>query len=287
METAYTYELVASPLENVVVDLIKQARESLFVSTPYIKSYGVELLLGHAKAQKLSLLTNLSLANVTGVNFDFDSLLALEKHFEIRISSLEKLHAKIYVADADLALVTSANLTRGGLQENYEYGVLIRDKSTVLTLQADMSHYFSLGNIFDPRALLEIQEEIQEIKNLRAELEQTAQARRLKRALRAKEESLQMKLLTNRIRGRTINSIFSETILYLLRRYGPLTTEQLHLFIKEIHPDICDDTIDRVINGQHFGKKWKHMVRNAQQFLKSNGLITLREGRWGLIDALH
>jgi hypothetical protein len=48
---------------------------------------------------------------------------------------------------------------------------------------------------------------------------------------------------------------------------------------------MCDDSIDRVIDGVHFGKKWKHMVRNTQQFLKSRREIELREGLWRLVSA--
>jgi hypothetical protein len=69
------------------------------------------------------------------------------------------------------------------------------------------------------------------------------------------------------------HAIFSDTILYLLKKNGPLTTAELHPLIQSIHPDICDDSIDRVINGQHFGKKWKHQVRSVQQLLKRQGLI--------------
>lgn len=283
MEIAAPYQLVASPLEKTIIDLIQQAKESLFVSAPYIKSYGAEALLANAKTRKLSLLTHLSLTNVCGAGFDFESLVALGNHFEMTVSSLEKLHAKIYIADISLALVTSANLTLGGLRENYEYGVLIRDPNTVHALHVDMAHYFSLGNVFEPHTLVNIQEDIQAIKRLKSELDQTIQAHKLKQALKSKEESFQTKVFMNRVRGRTINSIFSETILYLLSRYETLTTKQLHMLIKEIHPDICDDTIDRVINGQHFGKKWKHMVRNAQQYLKSNGLVGLDNGKWKLI----
>jgi hypothetical protein len=47
----------------------------------------------------------------------------------------------------------------------------------------------------------------------------------------------------------------------------------LHGYIHDIHPDICDDTLDRVIDGQHFGKLWKHRVRTAQAHLKEKGLI--------------
>lgn len=51
------------------------------------------------------------------------------------------------------------------------------------------------------------------------------------------------------------NEIFSNTILYLLKKRNGLSTYEMHPRIQEIHPDICDDSIDRVINGQHFGKK--------------------------------
>jgi len=82
--------------------------------------------------------------------------------------------------------------------------------------------------------------------------------------------------------GRTINAIFSNTILYLLKKKGSLSTEEIHPLIQMMRPDICDDSIDRVINGQHFGKKWKHLFRNAQQSLKKEGLIYLEGGKWHL-----
>jgi len=50
--------------------------------------------------------------------------------------------------------------------------------------------------------------------------------------------------------------------------------------VQQIHPDLCDDTIDRVIDAVHFGKKWKHYVRNAQQALKRKGLIDFDGQRW-------
>ncbi|MFQ6007779.1 MAG: hypothetical protein ACE5K8_02400, partial [Candidatus Zixiibacteriota bacterium] len=64
-------------------------------------------------------------------------------------------------------------------------------------------------------------------------------------------------VLRARAAGRAPHAIFAEAILYLLR-IGPATTEELHAKIQAIHPDLCDDSIDRVIDGRHFGKKWKH-----------------------------
>ncbi|MGB9178477.1 MAG: hypothetical protein WCB68_04450, partial [Pyrinomonadaceae bacterium] len=58
----------------------------------------------------------------------------------------------------------------------------------------------------------------------------------------------------------------------------------LHNMIEVIHPDLCDNSIDRVIDGKRFGKKWKHAVRTAQQNLKKKGLIILDSGRWSVSD---
>ena len=79
--------------------------------------------------------------------------------------------------------------------------------------------------------------------------------------------------------GESTNSIFARTILYLLRG-NPMTTQDINERIRGIHPDLCNDGVDRVINGVRFGKKWKHSVRNAQQFLKRGGQVELVEGYW-------
>jgi hypothetical protein len=73
--------------------------------------------------------------------------------------------------------------------------------------------------------------------------------------------------------------VFSEVILYLLSK-GPLPTVQMHPLIQRLLPDLCDDTVELVINGQPFGKKWKHHVRNAQQSLKRQGVIQFDGRRW-------
>jgi len=63
-----------------------------------------------------------------------------------------------------------------------------------------------------------------------------------------------------------------------------MSTEELHPLIQEAFPDLCDDDIDRIIDGRHFGKKWKHAVRTAQQHLKKKGLIKLKGGEWQLMS---
>ena len=63
-----------------------------------------------------------------------------------------------------------------------------------------------------------------------------------------------------------------------------MRTEELHPLVQLLHPDLCDDSVDRVIDGEHFGKKWKHYVRNAQQYLKRNGEIQFDGSRWHLVS---
>jgi hypothetical protein len=82
-----------------------------------------------------------------------------------------------------------------------------------------------------------------------------------------------------------LHTVFARTIAFLLRRQGPLTTQQLHPLVQQLHPDLCDDRVDRVIDGKRFGKKWKHAVRTAQQQLKKAGAVALVDGYWRLVAA--
>ncbi len=278
------FRLVPSPAKDALLEIVHSATDTLFVVAPYIKQYGVHLLLEHGSGWRVKVLTNLSLGNVAGNGYDLDALLLLGERYPITVSSLGKLHAKVYVADEKIALLTSANLTYGGLQGNYEYGVLLRDKRIVRELVQDLNAYFELGNVFDRAGLMLLQDEVERLKTLQRELQKTPEAQELRKAMSERENRVKEELLRNRARGKSINAVLSETLIYLLRARGALSTAELHPLIQEIHPDICDDTIDRVINGQHFGKKWKHMVRNAQQHLKSRGTIALIEGKWQLVE---
>lgn len=79
----------------------------------------------------------------------------------------------------------------------------------------------------------------------------------------------------------TTNLIFSRTVLYLLSS-DSLSTEQIHPLVQQIHPDICDDSIDRIIGGVRFGICWKHIVRNGHQSLRRRGAISYGGGIWRL-----
>ncbi|MCD6239556.1 MAG: NgoFVII family restriction endonuclease [Thermotogae bacterium] len=281
-----------SPWKNEFIDVISKTRKELFMFSPFINVEGVRILSDAVQTKssiEISLITNLTPQNIVNGITEPAALLELYKQFtQVKVSSLGRLHAKVYVIDNKIGIITSANLTSGGLINNFEYGVLINNKSIISTIKEDMLKYYSLGNILDKNLLEKINEETNKLCRIRNKTDDLIKNTKLAQLLRKSIESLDFELLRNRIKeGKTINAIFSDTILYLLKKKGSLSTDELHPLIQAIHPDICDDSIDRVINGQHFGKKWKHLVRDAQQSLKKKGLIYLRGEKWHLTREIY
>jgi len=194
---------------------------------------------------------------------------------------LPRLHAKVYVTDDDCAIVTSANLTAGGLQRNYEYGVKVIDKRTIHTIAKDIMSYSNLGAIISANNL-ENYSRVAASLRVTYVRQQKAIEKSVKKEFEKEVLSAEDELIRLRLAGGAMHTVFAKTILYLLKSYGPMSTTELHPRIQAIHPDLCDDTIDRVIDGKHFGKKWKHAVRTAQQQLKRRGIIFLVGDCWRL-----
>ena len=283
------YKLIISPWKNEFIDAIKTTKEELIISSPFIDSKGIQILkeaISSRNSIELSLVTNITAKNLISGFTEPSAILELYEHFNnVRVSSLGRLHAKVYIIDEKIGIITSANLTGGGLIGNFEYGILLKNREMVASIKNDMLEYYSFGNIFDRETLEKIRNEVELLREKRELKERMPKSSELDKLLKAREENIETEILKNRIKGgKTINSIFAETILYILKKKGPLSTEEMHPLIQALHPDICDDSIDRVINGQHFGKKWKHLVRNAQQFLKRKGLIYLKNGKWHLSE---
>jgi len=280
--------LLISPWKNEFIDALSQTQRELFISSPFVSLEGVRILsdcLDNKSNLQVSLITNLTVQNIINGATEPAALLELMNQFgHVNISVLGRLHAKVYLIDDKIGIITSANLTGGGLMSNFEYGVLIDDPDIVFTIKEDMLNYYALGNVVDKALLERLNEESQKLCEVRRRTDDLIESSTLARLLKQSTEALQVEMLRNRLKGgRTINAIFSETILYLLEKKGPLTTTELHPLIQSIHPDICDDSIDRIIDGQHFGKKWKHLVRNAQQYLKRKGLVKQQGVKWDLV----
>ena len=80
----------------------------------------------------------------------------------VSVKSLSSLHAKIYIADQNKAIVTSANLTLGGLLSNTEYGVFIRDHDLVNRIHRDVTSFLEKSEPISYEKLRKICKEIVE-----------------------------------------------------------------------------------------------------------------------------
>jgi hypothetical protein len=232
---------------------------------------------GLAETLRVRVVTDISAGNLLSGATDVSALLLLaEQVRNVHIIYLPRIHAKVFVSGSSLALVGSANFTDGGAFANLEYGVALRDPVQVQRVEADIVRYAELGAPVAKERLADLRDRAASLRHAVQEEQRTInrRVRQLSAELRRNTED---ELLRGRVQGRSVGAIFADTILYLLN-HGPMTTVELHGYVQQIHPDLCDDTTDRVIDGQHFGKLWKHQVRTAQQHLKKQERIVYDPG---------
>lgn len=289
MSVVHPIQALPSPWDATFSQLVATASHDLLILSPYITGGPIEKALSILKRCRtdhtiqMRLVTNISPASLATGVLDIGALLrTLEAVPKASLTHLPRLHAKVYIADDTCAVVTSANMTDGGLSLNYEFGLFLNDPLLVTKVRKDAEAYAALGATVSREALIDLKATVEELVSLRRKAERDVNPR-LKRALNSQLRLAELKVLRVRARGKTTHGIFAETLMYLLAR-GPQRTVDLHRMIQRIHPDLCDDSLDRVIDGVHFGKKWKHYVRTAQQHLKRRGMITYEQGRWYRTD---
>ena len=268
--------------------LFSNVKSELTISSPYISDAGADLLINSVsdifkEKGLLRFITDLSPKNIYQGStnpFSFDKL--FQNINLVQVFHLPKLHTKVYIQDNQKAIVTSGNLTAGGLYNNFEYGVFTSDNSFVSYIKNDLTDYGNLGalvNYSDIQNYCNLSEKVSEIylkkeKSFNKEIEN--QFNNIVGL--ANDELIKFKLASGKI-----HPIFEKTILYILNKYGALEQDTINGFIQEIHPDLCDNKVDRVINGVAFGKKWKHAARTAMQTLKKYQKVELIEGKWILV----
>ena len=279
------FRLVGRNWNHALARLVASVKTELLISSPYVTQDGIDLITVNLppstrNAGRLRFLTDLSPLNICQGSTDPRALQSLtEAVSNVQLTHLPRLHAKVYVADSDRAIVTSGNLTHAGLLLNYEYGLEITDHTIVEAVQRDVATYSELGAAVLPQRLAAYCQIVDRVRATYRRQQATivkSVRQEFNEAFRIAEDEL----IRLRLTGGALHTVFAKTILYLLQNRGPLTTTDLHPMIEAIHPDLCDNTIDRVIDGKRFGKKWKHAVRTAQQQLKKQELVRLVGNRW-------
>ncbi len=280
-------QAILSPWSATFEDFVRSIDRRAIIVAPFITERPLQdfsLLLNTVKAPQIDLLTNLNPDSLLNGSIDSGAIADFCREVPTTVvRHLPGLHAKVYVADDHTAIVTSGNLTLGSLCRNYEYGILVKDSELVQKIARDLQEYSNLGAFVSPDELDHLAEASRSLSDKHARALSSARAS-IRQAF-----SIQLEAVRDSVRqlrgkaGESTNSIFTRTIVYLLNK-GPLTTRELHPLIQNIHPDLCDDSVERVINEIHFGKEWKHRVRGAQVVLRRKGIIDLVDEKWFLVQ---
>ncbi len=271
-------------------------REPAIVAAPYITRQPVGRLIKglgrRRKSIKLDVLTSLHPDHLIDGSLDPDAWSRLcDAVPGSSVTHLLHLHTKSYVADAHTAIVTSSNLTNGGLWRNHEPGVAITHPDDVKDIADNLQEYGSLGVPVSESELAELHD-LSRLARQGGSNPVGVQGSDSSPQRKIVYDAINEKLIAPRIGSgdfvsnpdASVTAQFAEAILYVFRRHGPMPTRELGALARYPKPELCDDDVDRVINGRAFGKRWKHDIRNAQQQLKREGKISLKNRKWQMIQ---
>src|SRR5438445_4272062 len=272
---------------NYLSELFQSVDSDLTVSSPYISDLGADFLSKNVSNKfkeegTLRFLTDLSPKNIyQGATNPNSFRLLFDSINKIQIFHLCRLHAKVYISDEKSAVITSGNLTAGGIFRNFEYGVRVNEGQFVSSIKSDLLGFADLGakvGLAEINHYCEISDEVSKLYSEKEKSVKSEAELRFRQAITKANDQL----ISASLSGGALHTVFERTIQYLLKKNGPMATPDIHYLVEEIHPDLCDNSVDRVIDGVRFGKKWKHAVRTAQQQLKKKGIIDLVDGLWTL-----
>jgi phosphatidylserine/phosphatidylglycerophosphate/cardiolipin synthase-like enzyme len=164
-------KLHTRPMRAALAEVLRSASEDLLIAAPYIKQVEAnwvcdQLVEKRSEQQcRLQVLTDIRSDSILTGFLDVDALQMFHnRHRQTEIISLPRLHAKVYIADTSRALVTSANLTPAGLDQNFEYGISFEDSGLVRKLKSDLEAYARLGNVLSNTELQSLLDVAQKLK---------------------------------------------------------------------------------------------------------------------------
>ncbi|KAB2912391.1 MAG: hypothetical protein F9K30_20830 [Dechloromonas sp.] len=126
--------IVTSPWRVEFNAFVGAVKNTLRVVAPFYSSEPMVELLRRCKGRKKYFLLALEEQAVKGNFQAISAIKTILKDRESEVRFIRNLHAKFVVADEREAIVTSANLTGGGLDKNIEMGVRFNDLKIVKSL---------------------------------------------------------------------------------------------------------------------------------------------------------
>ncbi len=149
-------QIITTPTFDWLAEHARACSSRLLIGSPFVNDGILQLTDLVPKEASRTLVTRTDLRDFALGASSLDTLCSLSKD-GVTIRSLHRLHAKIYVFDSSVALVTSANATRAGMWRNFECGLGITDSVTVSTLAKSLLSGFDTREEVDEVGLKELQ----------------------------------------------------------------------------------------------------------------------------------
>ncbi len=133
--------IIGPSWSNELAKFLKKASKEIFIVVPYFSRNVVETIVSVIRPKvKIRALLGFEYRDVLSGGSDFTALVNLVQNAEVR--HLRRVHAKVYIRDSEVAIVSSSNLTNSGLESNLEIGVRIDNEDLVTELSRLLHSYW-------------------------------------------------------------------------------------------------------------------------------------------------
>jgi hypothetical protein len=176
MQDESSVQPLISPWRLVLFDTLRDLENSLLLVSPYIKEDIVDVMgqilqtrTNASALLQVRIITRVEPQELLAGSSDITALLKLIEwslHVpacSVEIRAIPNVHAKVWVFDTRHAIVGSGNATTPGLDGNIEYGLSITDSALIERILSDWQIYWEQATPVGREALLDLQQQLEEI----------------------------------------------------------------------------------------------------------------------------
>lgn len=218
------YRILYPPLRATFFNNILDSKNEIILMAPYFKydtAVKIVNILETTKIKnkiKIELITSINIDNFVTGSSDVEAInLLLHKIPNTTIRGISNVHAKCYIFDSKVAIITSSNLTPNGLSNNLELGIELINSAVVGELRDTLlDTYGDQGKHINQAALKKINDQV----NKRIEFDMIKTAELTKQAVEKfasteTEHFAERAIFSN-------NDVIAPQISTIISRYNPV-----------------------------------------------------------------
>ncbi len=129
--------ILTTPWKVDFLNLVQQSKKSIKITSPFVNNdICSEMISAKVSSSKIELITSFKLMSIHSGSLDISALESIIDANGV-VKSFPKLHSKVYIFDDVKAIITSGNLTYGGMLKNFEYGIYLDEPLVVQEIVND------------------------------------------------------------------------------------------------------------------------------------------------------